>query len=62
VVDSVAGSAAGSAGSTVREVGGPPSHLLAALARADCLFVVPEDVTELPAGASVEVWRLHDWV
>jgi molybdopterin molybdotransferase len=43
---------------TVREMGGPPSHLLAALARADCFFVVPEDVTELPAGASVEVWLL----
>ena len=39
VLDAVAG--------TVREVGGPPSHLLAALARADCFFVVPEEVTEL---------------
>jgi molybdopterin molybdotransferase len=45
-------------GGTVREVGGPPSHLLAALARADCLFVVPEEVTELPAGAAVAVWLL----
>jgi molybdopterin molybdotransferase len=45
---------------TVRETGGPPSHLLAALARADCFFVVPEEVTELPAGASVEVWLLDD--
>jgi molybdopterin molybdotransferase len=43
---------------TVREIGGPPSHLLAALARADCFFVVPEEVTELPAGAPVEVWLL----
>jgi molybdopterin molybdotransferase len=50
VLDAVAG--------TVRETGGPPSHLLAALARADCFFVVPEEVTELPAGASVEVWLL----
>ena len=50
VVDAVAG--------TVREVGGPPSHLLGALARADCFFVVPEEVTELPAGAPVEVWLL----
>lgn len=49
-VDAVAG--------TVRELGGPPSHLLAALARADCFFVVPEEVTELPAGAPVEVWLL----
>ena len=52
VLDAVAG--------TVQETGGPPSHLLAALARADCFFVVPEDVTELPAGASVEVWLLDD--
>jgi molybdopterin molybdotransferase len=58
----VVDAAAACAGSTVREVGGPPSHLLAALARADCLFVVPEEVTELPAGASVEVWLLHDRV
>ena len=42
-----------------REVGGPPSHLLAALARADCFFVVPEEVTELPAGSPVEVWLLE---
>jgi molybdopterin molybdotransferase len=47
---------------TVRESGGPPSHLLAALARADCLFVVPEEVTELPEGAAVEVWLLDDEV
>jgi molybdopterin molybdotransferase len=50
ILDAVAG--------TVRETGGPPSHLLAALARADCLFVVPEEVTELPAGALVAVWLL----
>jgi molybdopterin molybdotransferase len=49
-------------GATVRETGGPPSHLLAALARADCLFVVPEEVVELPAGAGVEVWLLADKV
>ena len=52
VLDAVAG--------TVREVGGPPSHLLAALARADCFFVVPEEVTELAAGAPVEVWLLDE--
>ena len=51
VLDAVAG--------TVREVGGPPSHLLAALARADCFFVVPEEVTELAAGVPVEVWLLE---
>ncbi len=43
---------------TVREIGGPPSHLLASLARADCLVVVPEQVTELPEGAPVQVWLL----
>ena len=34
---------------------GPDSHLVAHLARANCLVVVPEDVTELPAGAEVDV-------
>jgi molybdopterin molybdotransferase len=43
---------------TVREIGGPPSHLLAAMARADCLVIVPEDVTELEEGSAVEVWLL----
>jgi molybdopterin molybdotransferase len=43
---------------TVAEVGGPPSHLLGALAKADCLFVVPEATTELVAGAEVAVWLL----
>jgi molybdopterin molybdotransferase len=50
VLDAVAG--------TVREIGGPPSHLLAALARADCFFIVPEQTTALPPGAPVEVWLL----
>jgi molybdopterin molybdotransferase len=40
---------------TVTPVGGPGSHLLASLAAADCLFVVPEGVGELAAGAQVEV-------
>jgi molybdopterin molybdotransferase len=39
----------------VSQVGGPGSHLVAHLARANCLVVVPEDVTELPAGAEVDV-------
>ncbi|PRY52011.1 molybdopterin molybdotransferase [Geodermatophilus tzadiensis] len=39
----------------VSQVGGPGSHLVAHLARANCLVVVPEDVTELPAGAAVDV-------
>jgi molybdopterin molybdotransferase len=44
---------------TVRELGGPASHLLGSLARAECLVVVPEDVTELDEGASVETWLLE---
>ncbi len=39
-------------------VGGPSSHLVAALAASDLLLVIPEDVTELPEGASVETWEL----
>ena len=42
-------------GGRVSQVGGPGSHLVAHLARANCLVVVPEDVTELPVGASVDV-------
>jgi molybdopterin molybdotransferase len=44
---------------TVREVGTPASHLLGSLARAECLVVVPEDVTELDPGSPVEVWLLE---
>lgn len=40
---------------TVDLVGGPASHLLAALARADCLIDVPEPVTRLEPGAEVVV-------
>ncbi len=43
---------------TVSPVGAAGSHLLAALAHADCLFVVGEDVTEVAAGTEVEVWLL----
>ncbi|MCW2683750.1 MAG: moaE [Blastococcus sp.] len=42
-------------GGQVSQVGGPGSHLVAHLARANCLVAVPEDVTELPAGADVDV-------
>lgn len=35
-------------------VGGPGSHLVAALAASDLLIVVPEDVTQLDAGAVVD--------
>ncbi|MCD2194132.1 molybdopterin molybdotransferase MoeA [Actinomycetospora endophytica] len=43
---------------TVSPVGAAGSHLLAALAHADCLFVVGEDVTEVAAGTEVDVWLL----
>jgi molybdopterin molybdotransferase len=44
----------------VSQVGGPGSHLLAALAAADCLVEVPEEVTALPAGTTVTVIPLPD--
>ena len=47
------------AAGTVTPVGGPGSHLLASLAAADCLFVVPEEVTELAEGAVVQVLSLR---
>ncbi|MEU9831311.1 gephyrin-like molybdotransferase Glp [Streptosporangium sp. NPDC048047] len=40
---------------TVTPVRGQGSHQLAALASANALIVVPEDVTELPEGSNVEV-------
>ena len=39
--------------------GGQESHILSALAAADGLAIVPEDVDDLPAGAEVEVIRLR---
>ncbi|MDC0772924.1 molybdotransferase-like divisome protein Glp [Streptomyces sp. HD] len=39
----------------VRPVGGAGSHLIAALAQADALIVVPEDVESVEPGAEVEV-------
>ncbi|MFI5255473.1 MAG: gephyrin-like molybdotransferase Glp [Candidatus Limnocylindrales bacterium] len=41
-----------------RLAGGQGSHVLSALAAADGLAVVAENVEALPAGAAVEVWRL----
>jgi len=38
--------------------GGPGSHLLAAMAGANCLLEVPEDVEHLPAGATAHIWAL----
>ncbi|HSK61443.1 MAG TPA: gephyrin-like molybdotransferase Glp [Actinomycetospora sp.] len=49
-IDAVAG--------TVSAVGAAGSHLLAALARADCLLVIGEDTTHVDAGETVEVWLL----
>ncbi|MCE6994137.1 molybdopterin molybdotransferase MoeA [Saccharothrix sp. S26] len=46
-------------GRVVTPVGGPGSHLLSALALSNCLIEVPEDVTELAAGAEVAVRLLH---
>jgi len=43
----------------VRPVSGPGSHLLAGMARANALAVVPEDVTRVEAGQRVEVLVLE---
>jgi molybdopterin molybdotransferase len=43
------------AGTTVHVAGGPGSHLIVGLARADCLVVVPEGVSSIEAGEIVEV-------
>ena len=44
----------------VRPVGGPGSHLLGALAQANALIVIPEDVTAVPAGSGVTVMVLEN--
>jgi molybdopterin molybdotransferase len=46
------------AGATVHVAGGPGSHLIVGLARADCLVVVPEGVRRIEAGETVEVISL----
>jgi molybdopterin molybdotransferase len=43
----------------VRPVGGAGSHLIASLAAANSLIVVPEDVTEVDAGGAVSVMMLE---
>ena len=45
-------------GGTADPVSGPGSHLVASMARADVLVEIPADVTELPAGAEVDVLPL----
>jgi len=42
----------------VTPVGGPGSHLVAALAASDVLIVIPDDATAVAAGESVETWQL----
>ena len=42
------------------EVGAPGSHLLHDYARATVLAHVPIGVSELPAGAEVEIWRIDE--
>ena len=43
----------------VKQVGGPGSHLLAGLASANCLIVVPDETTHLSAGDAVTVMMLE---
>jgi molybdopterin molybdotransferase len=45
-------------GRTVAPLTGQGSHQIASMARANALIVVPEDATELPAGADVDVMDL----
>jgi molybdopterin molybdotransferase len=44
---------------TVRPIGGPGSHLIAALAASNALIVIPEDTTEVEAGTAVSVMMLE---
>ncbi|MGQ0480988.1 MAG: molybdopterin molybdotransferase MoeA [Pseudonocardia sp.] len=44
---------------TVRTVGGPGSHLLSALARADCLIALDGEREEHVEGRDVDVWLLE---
>jgi molybdopterin molybdotransferase len=44
----------------VRPAGGQGSHMLGALAKANALVVVPEDVTEVKPGTAVAVLRLDE--
>jgi molybdopterin molybdotransferase len=44
-----------SGGYSVTLVGGPGSHLIAAMASANCLVVIDEEVTEVVSGSRVTV-------
>lgn len=46
------------AAGTVTLQGGPGSHLLSALAGANCLLDIPEEITELPLDSAVDVMLL----
>jgi molybdopterin molybdotransferase len=43
----------------VRTIGGPGSHLMGSLAQANCLIVIPETVTAVAAGSTVDVMILE---
>jgi molybdopterin molybdotransferase len=43
-----------------RLTGGQGSNLLTSMARADALLVIPEEMSELPAGAAVRAMLLGD--
>lgn len=43
---------------SVAPLGGPSSHLVAALANADVLLEIPEDAVDLPRGSIVRTWTL----
>ena len=47
------------AAGTVVSHGPPGSHHLGSLASANCLLDIPEEVTEIPAGSTVQVWDLR---
>ena len=43
----------------VKPVGGAGSHLVGDLAQANAFVVIPEDVTEIPAGGAADVMVLE---
>jgi molybdopterin molybdotransferase len=47
---------------TARLAGSQGSHVLSALANADALAIIPEEIAGLPAGSVVTVWRLDGGV
>jgi molybdopterin molybdotransferase len=47
------------AAGTVETHGPPGSHHLGSLASANCLLDIPTEVTEMPAGSTVQIWDLR---